>query len=101
MVRTMKRAYQPPHAEGLCDWCFWPLNGDAVAFNQGFGHSTCVGFMHELLTTGAEDAEGLPWPEKLTLETPTTEYFRRLGREAARLGLDVKKLALAAERAAR
>jgi hypothetical protein len=98
----MKRApYQPPHAEGLCDWCLWPLNGDAAAFNQGIGHSACVNFIHELLTDGAEDAEALPWPEKLTVETPTADFVRRLAVEAGKLGIDRHKLAAAVERAAR
>jgi hypothetical protein len=77
----------------------WPLNGDAVAWNQGIGHSACVNFMHDLITDGAEDAELLPWPEQLTREDPTVAFLERLGREAGRLGIDRQTLAAAIERA--
>jgi hypothetical protein len=88
-----------PHAEGLCDWCLWPLNGDAVAFNGGIGHSTCVRFMHALITMGAEDAEALPWPLRLTRDDPVEPFLRRLGYEAGRLGIDRDQLATAIKRA--
>jgi hypothetical protein len=91
-------AMSAPHLEGLCDWCFWPLNGDAAAFNQGIGHSACVNFMHEMITTGAEDADALPWPEKLIREDPVRDFVRRLGREAARIGIDRQRLVTAIER---
>jgi hypothetical protein len=91
--------YKPPHAEGLCDWCFWPLNGDRAEFNLGVGHSACVVFVHELLTEGADDAEGLPWPKQLMREMPSLEFFRRLGIEAAKEGINADKLARAIERA--
>jgi hypothetical protein len=81
-----------PHTEGLCDWCFWPLNGDAVLFNEGVGHSCCVSFMHELITTGAEDAEALPWPQRLTRDDPVRKFVERLGRSAVRHRVPINRL---------
>jgi hypothetical protein len=91
--------YKPPHADGLCDWCFWPMNGDVAEFNQGKGHSTCVVYIHELLTDDSDDAEALPWPYRLTSTTPTGDFFRRLAIEAAKEGINSDRLARAIERA--
>ena len=92
----MKRATPTPNDEGLCDCCFWPMNGDKVWHNGGFCHARCAA-EHERLILGDDAMPGLL--EHLDALDERRAFLARLGAEAAKLGIDRQKLATAAERA--
>jgi hypothetical protein len=85
-----------PH-DGLCGWCRRPLGDVAERFNGGVGHPECVAYAHQTVV----GPDGPPWarPIRLYREDPVLAFVGRLGREAARLGIDRQRLATAIERA--
>jgi hypothetical protein len=89
-----------PHDRGECDWCFRPLGDVVEQWNGGAGHPECIGRVYEIVV-GPDPV--IPWakPRRLYRQDQTLAFLERLALEAAKLGIDVRKLALAAERAAR
>jgi hypothetical protein len=86
-----------PHTRGECDWCREALGDVVELFNGGLGHPACVAYAHQTVV----GPDGPPWarPQRLYRQDPTIALFERLGFEAARVGIDRQKLALAISRA--
>jgi hypothetical protein len=88
--------------EQLCDWCFDPLYDVAVECNGGLGHPWCAENTHNHLCWPSDPP--LPWRptmRRFYRPDPSVVFLKRLGYEAARLGIDPQKLATAAARAGR
>jgi hypothetical protein len=98
-VEASRSAARPQVHDGLCDWCLDPLGDQAVELNGGIGHPRCA----EWVWHAIEGADALPWrPQRQWFrQDPLIPFLERLGREAARLGIDPHKLAAAVERASR
>jgi hypothetical protein len=88
-----------PHTRGECDWCRWPLGNEGIAWNGGVGHAECVAWV-EAIVLGDDAAPSLLHVHHhLRREDPVLDFVARLGREAARLGIDRRRLAAAIMRA--
>lgn len=83
-----------PNEQGLCDCCFYRFDGDKVWHNGGFCHARCAA-EHERLVLGDDACPGLL--EHLDALVERTAFLTKLGREAARLGIDRQLLAAAVE----
>ena len=86
----------------LCAWCFEPLGDQRAEFNGGVGHVQCARFAHDSVL-GDAHGPAAPWLPcvRERHEDQLTPFVRRLGREAARLGIEPNRLAQAIERARR
>jgi hypothetical protein len=82
-----------PDRDGLCDWCLEPLGEAATELNGGIGHPRCAEWVWRVV----EGPDALPWRphQQWPREDPLIPFLERLGREAARLGIDCQKLAVA------
>jgi hypothetical protein len=84
-----------PNERGECDSCRWPMQGDKLWWNGALMHGRCAA-RHEKLILG-DDVHGLA--EHLAALDDRHTFLRRLGREAARQGIDIQALARAVEKA--
>jgi hypothetical protein len=86
----------PSRGPPICAWCFEPLGEMRSEFNGGTGHPECARFAYDAV---AGD-DPMPWPiPEPHRHDPLVPFCRRLGREAARMGIDTQKLAQAIGRA--
>jgi hypothetical protein len=81
-----------------CSWCFAPIDDQSVEFNGGRGHPECAQYVRAAVV-GEDGDPTPPWVTSKRPADPLTPFCRRLGREAARLGIDKQKLGLAIGRA--
>lgn len=86
---------QSPGPPGLCAWCFEKLGDQRSDFNGGTGHPECTRFAYQC----AAGDDAMPWPIPEPSVYESVEFLQRLGREAAKLGLDPDKLVTAVLRA--
>ena len=93
----MRPQVPTPNEQGLCDCCMRPFDGDKLWHNGGFAHARCAA-EHERLILGDD---GMPClSDHLAYVDGLQVFIGRLGKEAAALGIDRQKLALAVGRAA-
>jgi hypothetical protein len=98
LTRSVAASQAAPHSQGLCDWCFEGLSERAVEFNGGVGHPACAEHAYNIIL----GPWAIPWhPRRFQRQDPLIPFCERLGREAARLGIDIQKLATAVGRASR
>ena len=50
--------HNSPNAQGMCSYCFWPMQGDCLYLNGAYAHTHCVA-EHELLILGEDAMPGL------------------------------------------
>jgi hypothetical protein len=88
-------ALQAVRKAGICAWCFEPVGDQRSELNGGIGHPECTRHVWDCMV--GDDAMPWPIPEPSTYES--VEFLQRLGREAAKLGIDRNKLTTAILRA--
>jgi hypothetical protein len=87
---------KPPLTQDVeCDWCRWPLGREVVEWNNGRGHDACARYAYECVM----GPDALPWRPDRGWRRDEARFLERLGYEAAKLGINPRRLATAVARA--